>query len=125
MLNEPLGWSSIVVGLASGAALGLGYDRPGWLGGYDHLRRRLVRLGHIAMIALGMVNIQFALSIDRMHLSTSAASRASWLLAIGCVTMPACCFINAWRPTFKPLFAIPVATLVWGCVIVIWGLIAS
>ncbi len=122
MLNEPIGWLSIVVGLVAGAWLGTGYDKPDWLGGYGSFRRRLVRLGHIALIALGFLNILFAQSVGRAALSDGQLAAASWLLIVGCISMPACCFLNAWQPRFKALFGVPVASLIGGCVIVAWGL---
>lgn len=121
-MNEPLGWLSIVLGLMIGAWLGTGYDKPDWLGGYGSFRRRLVRLGHIAMIALGMLNILFAQSASRVHLSHNQLTAASWLLVVGCFAMPVCCFVNAWRPRFKPLFVLPVTTLIGGSGLAAWGL---
>jgi len=52
-------WLGVALGIIGGAWLGLHYDREGWLGGYGALRRRLIRLGHIALIALGLLNILF------------------------------------------------------------------
>ncbi len=122
-MNESLGWLSIAIGLTAGAWLGTGYDRPEWLGGYTSFRRRLVRLGHIALIALGFLNILFAQSAARLHLAPSQVSAASWLLLVGCFSMPFCCFVNAWRPRFKALFGVPVASLIGGSGLVAWGLL--
>ena len=41
----------------TGAVLGLRFHRDDFLGGYGSFRRRIVRLGHIAMAALGMINV--------------------------------------------------------------------
>jgi hypothetical protein len=122
MLNEPLGWASIVLGLTAGAWLGTGYDKADWMGGYGSFRRRLIRLGHIAMIALGFLNILFVQSAARVHLSDAQLSAASWMLIVGCFSMPACCFLNAWRPRFKALFGVPVISLIGGSGLVAWGL---
>jgi hypothetical protein len=56
------GWSMILVGFASGAALGLFFHHENFLGGYGSFRRRMLRLGHIACAALGMLNLIVALS---------------------------------------------------------------
>ena len=126
-MNEALGWLGIALGIVGGAMLGIGYDREGWMGGYGSLRRRLLRLGHIAFIALGFLNILFAHSVSRIGLGLDARSlsMASWCLAIGAFAMPACCFLNAWRNSFKNLFAVPVVLLATGCVMVFYGLVQS
>ena len=125
MMNESLGWLGIALGILGGAWLGLNYDREGWLGGYGALRRRLLRLGHIALIALGFLNILFAHSLARIHLSESRLAIASWCLAIGAFAMPFACFANAWRSTMKFLFYPPVVLLTTGCVMVFLGLAQS
>lgn len=125
MINEALGWLGIALGILGGAWLGLGFDREGWMGGYGSLRRRLLRLGHIALIALGFLNILFAHSLPRIGLEARALSIASWCLAIGAFAMPACCFVNAWRSSLKNLFAAPVVLLATGCMLVFYGLVQS
>lgn len=125
MLNEAAGWLGVALGILGGAWLGLNYDREGWLGGYGSLPRRLVRLGHIAFIALGFLNILFAQSSTRLHSNPAATIIASWCLAIGAFAMPACCFLNAWRSSLKPLFVIPVVLLATGCITVFIGLVIS
>lgn len=99
-MNWQFGWGIILAGFLSGAILGLGFHRPEFLGGYDSFRRRMLRLGHIACCALGMLN-----------LIVGVAGHASlWLLA-GSVTMPLVCFLTAWRKPFRHLFFVPVACL--------------
>ncbi len=125
MMNEALGWLGIAMGIVSGAGLGLGFEKDGWLGGYNSLRRRLLRLGHIALIALGFLNILFAHSLGRIHLESGSLAVASWCLALGAFAMPACCFLNAWRISLKNLFAIPVALLATGTFMVFYGLVKT
>jgi len=90
----------MLAGLLSGAILGLGFHRADFLGGYDSFRRRMLRLGHIACCALGMLNLMVAV----------AGHASPWLLAGG-VAMPVVCFLAAWRKPFRHLFVIPVACL--------------
>ncbi|MCS7166565.1 MAG: hypothetical protein RMI91_13430 [Gemmatales bacterium] len=59
MYNRFTGWLLIAVGFATGVGLGLGFRREDFLCGYSSLRRRLLRLGHIACVALGMNNVLF------------------------------------------------------------------
>src|SRR4051794_35973183 len=61
-LNWSFGWVWILLGFLSGAAIGLRFHREDFLGGYTSFRRRIVRLGHISLVALGMLNLLFATS---------------------------------------------------------------
>ena len=61
VLNWQFGWLLVLAAFATGAVMGLSFHREDFLGGYDSFRRRLVRLGHIALAALGMMNVLFAL----------------------------------------------------------------
>ncbi len=123
-MNEIFGWAWVLVGFLSGLALGLGFHREEWLGGYSSLRRRMVRLGHVSLVALGALNVLYAQTAPRLVLSTALASTASLALIVGAVTMPACCGLMAWRPSFRLLFAVPIASLVLGAALVIGGLVA-
>lgn len=114
MYNEAFGWAWITLGFATGAVLGLFFQRGDFLGGYDAFRRRLVRLGHISFFGLGILNVLFALSLPHAPLSGFEARAASWCMILGGVTMPLCCGLTAWRTRFKPLFFVPVASLVVG-----------
>ena len=84
------------------------------MGGYGSFRRRLVRLGHIAFFGLGILNVLFALSLAAAPVSAVYASVASHGFAVGAATMPACCFLTAWRPGFRYLFPIPVLGVLCG-----------
>jgi hypothetical protein len=119
--NLLLGWISMIAGALSGAAMGLFFHHETWLGGYASLRRRMVRLGHIAFFGLGIVNVLFALSLAATPVPLSFGRVASVGFAVAVVTMPACCFLTAWRPAFRVLFPIPVA----GVLVGVGGLIAG
>ena len=69
----------------------------------------------IAMAALGMINVLYGL------LPALAANPAepSWRITvaslgflIGGISMPAVCFLSAWRPGFRHLFFVPVTALI-------------
>jgi hypothetical protein len=112
-LNLFFGWAWIVVGLAAGALIGLFFHDDAWLGGYGTWRRRMVRLGHIAFLGTGLLNVAAALTIA--HRATAALPAwVSGLLVLGAVTMPSVCFLCAWRDEFRHLFVIPVASLIVG-----------
>lgn len=104
------GWSGVFGGFASGALIGLGFARDGFLGGYAGWRRRLVRLGHIACIALGMLQMLVALSpVGSASGTLARACAALWM--IGAFAMPCVCFLSAWRVPFRHLFFVPVLSL--------------
>ena len=125
MGNEAFGWIWIVTGFVSGAFMGLNFQRQEWLGGYDTLRRRLIRLGHIAFFGLGVLNILFACTAPRLHLPDLQLRSASWALLLGGITMPICCGLMAWKRQLQPLFAVPVGALLWGGALMVKGLLSQ
>ncbi|HVU32894.1 MAG TPA: hypothetical protein VHE61_05630 [Opitutaceae bacterium] len=105
------GWACFLAGALSGMLIGLRFHRPEWLGGYDSLPRRMVRLGHIAFFGLGLINILFALSNPA---GSPAGGVGSVLLLIGAATMPTNCFLSAWRGWFRHAFFIPAGATAGG-----------
>jgi len=119
------GWSGMLGGALSGAVLGLFFHKENWLGGYASFRRRLARLGHISFFGLGFLNLIFAFTNQLVALPDRPARLAAGALIAAAVTMPACCFLAAWRPTFRHLFAVPVASLFAGIAATLVGVIAN
>jgi hypothetical protein len=120
-LNFAAGWWLILAAFASGALIGLGFHREEFLGGYMSFRRRLVRLGHIAMAALGMLNVVYGLA----PLTAGAglpASLPGMLFLGGGISMPLVCFLSAWRKPFRHLFFIPVVQLLAAVALVLKSL---
>ena len=113
-VNFSGGWWLILAAFATGAVLGLGFHREEFLGGYGSFRRRLARLGHIALAALGGLNVLYGISPVPAHAAPGA------LLLAGGIAMPAVCFLSAWKPGFRHLFFIPVLLLLSGVVLVIY-----
>ena len=110
-LNLWLGWVWITAGLASGAMIGVFFYDPNWLGGYGTWRRRMVRLGHIAFLGTGLLNLAFVFTFAT-EIAKSPPQFASWLFAAAAVTMPLVCFLAAWRDNLRYLFPLPVACLI-------------
>ena len=84
------GWWSLaaftMLGLVLEAAHGL---KLGWYLDVSSATRRLsFTLGHAHGTLLGLVNIAFALSLDKARLSATAAARASFALRAVTVLMP-------------------------------------
>jgi hypothetical protein len=114
------GWSMVLAAFVTGAALGLFFYRADFLGGYASFSRRMVRLGHIALAALGMMNVVYSLSPWPVT-GTVASRTASMGFAIGGITMPAVCFLAGWKPLFRHAFSIPVTALVVAVLAVLCG----
>ena len=71
-----IAWFSILAGALSGMVMGLwSFDgpvpTPDWIGSYDSLPRRFLRLAHIAMFALGILHFVVARQITRQQLTQS------------------------------------------------------
>ena len=115
-LNWTAGWSLILAAFAAGAVAGLFFHRDDFLGGYDSFRRRLLRLGHVALAALGMINVLFSVAPP-----AGPHRAASLLLVAGGATMGPICYLTAWRAPFRHLFFIPVAALVIAVVLILAG----
>lgn len=119
-MNWWWGWSLILAAFVTGAAVGMFFDREDFWGGYGSFRRRLVRLGHVALAALGMINVLYALS--PWPVSGTLASRvAAAGFAAGGTLMPAVCFLAAWRVGFRRWFFVPVGSLVAAVIAVLLG----
>lgn len=121
-LNLVLGWTAMIGGAVSGAVIGLYFHDDRWLGGYASFQRRMLRLGHIAFFGLGMLNVLFALSVADFAVRHPLDRIASAAFAVGAITMPACCFLTAWRPVFRHLFAVPVVCVAIGLFGLVGGL---
>jgi hypothetical protein len=109
-MNWYFGWGLILSAFVTGSVLGLFFYREDFLCGYTSFRRRMLRLGHIALAALGMINILYSLSpkASETSLQTQVASLG---FMVGGVTMPAVCFLASWRVGFRHLFIVPVSAL--------------
>ena len=117
-INWTAGWCLILAAFVSGACIGLFFHRDGFWGGYGSFRRRIVRLGHVALAALGMMNVLFSVAVIRTGASANASSI---LLIVGAIAMPTVCFLSGWRSTFRHLFFIPVLSLMTAVVLILIG----
>lgn len=111
VLNWYAGWWMLLAAFVTGAVIGLFFHRESFLGGYTAFRRRIIRLGHIALAALGMINLLFSLS-PWPTAGTWNAQAASLSFVLGGVSMPAVCFLSGWREQFRHFFFIPVTALI-------------
>ncbi|MBI3872684.1 MAG: hypothetical protein HY304_06380 [candidate division Zixibacteria bacterium] len=117
-MNLVVAWLLIAVGFVMGFVLGLNFHREDWLGGYGSRKRRLYRLGHIATIALAMINILFYFTAQTLPHPNPPLEIASWGFIIGAVTMPLCCFWMAHDQRARAVFVVPVLSLAGSALLV-------
>ena len=121
-LNWIVGWSLALAAFVTGACIGIFFHQEDFWGGYSSFRRRIVRLGHIALAALGMMNVIFSLS-PWPSAGTTPAMLASWGFVVGGISMPTVCFLTGWRKSLRHLFFIPVLSLVTAAASLIVGVL--
>jgi hypothetical protein len=114
-------WIGMLLGVVSGAIIGLFFHREDWMGGYSSFRRRLTRLGHISFFGLAFVNLGFAFTQHAIKLTEPHATIATWGFLIGAAMMPTVCFLSAWRKPFRHIFFIPVLGVLTGVVCTLAG----
>ena len=121
-VNLNAAWIGMLLGMLSGAVLGLFFHRDGWLGGYGSWTRRMLRLGHVSFFGLGLINLAFAFTVRSTEMTAPAAAGA--LLLVGTVTMPATCFLAAFWEGFRRLFFISVLSVTAAAAIVVGRLVS-
>jgi hypothetical protein len=119
-LNWIAGWTLVLLAFFSGAILGLRWHREDFWGGYASFRRRVVRLGHVALAALGLMNVIFSLS-PLPTPGTTAARAASICFIAGGMLMPTVCFLTGWRAAWRHVFVLPVLSLIAAVMFTLWG----
>ena len=114
-LNIWTAWLGILTGVLTGAAQGLFFHDDGWLGGYTAWPRRMLRLGHIAWFGIGLLNLAFAVAVNRLHwVQSRDVLVPSVALATASLLMPAVCYLAAWRKSLRHLFVLPVGCVLLG-----------
>lgn len=120
-LNLIVGWAGMAACAISGALVGLFFHQENWMGGYDAFRRRMVRLGHISFFGMGVMNILFAVSVSDLPAPAAYVHPASMAFVVAAVSMPICCFLTAWRKSWRHLFPIPVIATFTGVGLLLTG----
>lgn len=118
--NLILAWLWIVLGFAAGFVLGLNFHREDWLGGYASHKRRLYRLAHISFFGLALINLMFFFTARALFTAKPVVTLASWGFIVGAVTMPLCCVLMAQSTKWRPLFAVPVFSLLTAGALTLW-----
>ena len=124
--NRMVGWTSLAVGIAVGLVLGLwSFDGPlqppAWIGEYSDTSRRLVRLGHIAFIGLGLIDVLIERELLRSALGRAGRAVTSWSMVVGNVLLPITLFgAAAYRPA-KYFMAVPATAVFVALVLAAYG----
>ena len=115
-LNLAFAWVWIFLGFASGALMGMRFKNENWLGGYASFPRRLIRLGHISFLGLGLINFLFFFTVHALGVKSAVVDVAAWAFLVGGVLIPVCCAIMAFWKSARPVvvFAAPVTSLLLG-----------
>ena len=113
-------WLGVLLGMVSGAAMGLFFHADHWLGGYGSWQRRLLRLGHISFFGIAFLNFAYA----NTAFIASAGVYAAWispLLIAGAILMPSVCVLAALHKPLRHLFPLPVIALTGATGLLIYG----
>ncbi len=125
-LNISLGWFAMVIGIIMGAVIGM-YAFAGPLPppktheSYASLPRRMIRLAHIAFVALPMISILYGQHIDAAALSTQSKMIGSYSMIIGMFGVPILLIIASFYNPVKYLEVIPVSAILVALSIMAWG----
>lgn len=112
-LNITAGWLTMVLGILSGATIGLWafagpFPTPPGHKDYADLARRMVRLGHIALVALPMINILYGMHIDLIPVDAGVKLFGARCMVVCMVGVPLFLFLGSVWHWFKYVEAIPV-----------------
>ncbi len=122
-INILFGWVWMCFGFLFGLTLGLWAEKDDWLGGYASVTRRYLRLGHVAFIALSMVNILYGRELGSVTLPDSVKNAGSGLMIFGAAGVPLACISAAFARRTKYLLPLPAVALLIGTVVLVVGLV--
>jgi len=125
-LSRAIGLTSMLLGAASGLVIGLWsfggpLPEPEWIGGYGDLPRRLIRLAHIALFALGMINLMLARQQAGFDLPAPTGRLALGAMNLGNLLMPTLLFATVFLPEAKYLLALPALAVSMALAIAAYG----
>ena len=122
--NISFGWVWILVGLLVGAFMGMfafNGPLPSPVGDYTSLPRRMLRLSHIAFIALAIINILYGYEIDKVSLKEKTKKVGSLFMILGAILMPIFLIIAVFFEPAKYLTIIPAVLLILAIFIIVIG----
>jgi len=120
--NISFGWLWILIGIIAGAIMGMwSFNGPltSPLGEYTALPRRMVRLAHIAFIALAIINILYGYEIDKIK--SKFKNLGSQFMIYGAILMPLFLIAAAFFEPLKYLTVIPATLVTIALLIMVFG----
>ncbi len=121
--NIIFGWVWMCFGFIFGMTLGIWADGEKWLGGYASVARRYLRLGHVAFIALPIINILYGKELPLVDLSDSMKYIGSYLMIFGAVGVPITCVSAAFIRKTRYFLPLPASAILIGTIILVIGLV--
>ncbi len=122
--NISFGWLWILFGVLIGAVMGMwAFNGPmaSPVGDYTSLPRRMLRLSHIAFIALAIINILYGYEIDKIKLKRKFKDIGSLFMIFGAILMPLLLLGAVFYEPFKYLTIIPASLVIIALVIIVLG----
>ena len=122
-INILFGWAWMCLGFISGMTLGMWAEREQWLGGYASITRRYLRLGHVAFIALSIINILYGRELGSADLPVYVKSIGSSLMIFGAAGVPLACISAAFFRKARYFLPLPALAVLIGTAILVIGMI--
>lgn len=122
-INILFGWAWICVGLILGMILGMWAEGERWLGGYASITRRYLRLGHVAFIALSIINILYGRELGSADLPVQVKGIGSSLMIFGAAGVPLACVSAAFFKKARYFLPLPALAILIGTAILVIGMI--
>ena len=122
-INMVFGWIWMSLGFILGMTMGIWAEGKEWLGGYTSVTRRYLRLGHIAFIALSIINILYGKELPLADISDTMKNIGSYLMIFGAVGVPVTCVSAAFIRKTKYFLPLPASALLTGVIILVIGLV--
>ncbi len=122
-INIIFGWTWMCVGFIFGMTLGMWAEGEQWLGGYASLTRRYLRLGHVAFIALSIINVLYGRELGSAGIPLYVRSIGSPVMIFGAVGVPLACISAAFFRKAKYFLPLPALALLIGTAILVIGMI--
>jgi cytochrome b561 len=122
--NITFGWIWILAGLLVGALMGMwsfNGPMPSPVGDYASLGRRMLRLSHIAFIALAIINILYGYEIDRLKISKRLRSIGSRSMIYGAALIPLLLIGAVFFEPLKYLTTLPAVLVILAVSIIVYG----
>jgi len=119
--NISFGWIWIFVGIIVGAIIGMwSFNGPmlSPVGDYTSLPRRMLRLSHIAFIALAMINILYGYEIDKIKKYKILGSN---FMIYGAILMPVLLIMAVFIEPLKYFTTIPAILIIIAISIMAFG----